>query len=182
MRLLYFLVIILIGFTSLPVFALDLSSYQLTELQKNLLLTWEKENRFDEAKLLHFAQDFHNYNTRPQVYIPPHTSKDLQAVTEWAEGRAFAFFARYTPYIFNAEQYEDDCPYLSLFNFGVATEKAYLNRDVLEISLRTFATLSNLLHQSPEKFPEIYLKMVKAKGFGSYILENVEVSDASFSQ
>ncbi len=181
MRLLHFYLVVVIGFSSISVFAVDLSVFQLTELQKKLILSWEEEDRFDEPTLLKFAKNFHDYNTRPPVYIPPHNPEELQQVIEWADGRAFAFFAKFTIYKFDSERYENDCPNLALFNFGLATATTYLKRDVFETSFHTLNLLAYLRNQSPEKFSQVYFELAKQKGFDSYLSTTAPVASIASS-
>jgi hypothetical protein len=145
-------------------------SYQLTPTQVQLLLRWEKEQKFDHVKLLSFAESYEKYNLKPKPYVPPHTHQELIEVSEWAAGNAFSFFAKYAGYSFDSEAYKADCPSWILFNFGYSTGTEYFRVDVLLIYLNTFSSLQMMYAHHPETFAQKFLELAQVRGFDQYLV------------
>lgn len=79
--------ILLIGFvfTSLAYGQIDLSPYELTQEQEELIRRLEARGL--DPELLHrYAQAIVRERNRPPVYVPAHTLADLNAVILWAQG------------------------------------------------------------------------------------------------
>lgn len=117
-------------------------------------------------------------------YVPPHTFQDLQEVKAWATGGAFYFYAKQAGYSFNKKAYNEDNPYLALFNFGRATGTTCLEIDVLNgyISMSwAFQSLTIKMNDpdvTMEKtFQEIYTEQALALGMDVYLTKLPEASD-----
>jgi hypothetical protein len=174
-----FLTVLFFTFTfCIKLWAIDLTAYNLTEKQINLLKQWHQEKRFDEESLHKFAAAFQRHNNKKKPYVPAHTFWELTAVMEWAEGRAFAAFAPKAQFIFDYETYENSCPNLEILNFGTATGTAHFQLDVLTLAIKTFESLSIMYRHHPETFSADYFKLAKSRGFDIYLRE-AEVQSAS---
>lgn len=144
-------------------------SYQLTDLQAQLLIRWENENKFDHEKLVSFAKAYEKHNLKPKPYVPEHTFAELQDVSRWAAGAAFSVFAEFAGYSFNNARYQEACPNKLLFNFGYATGTEYFRVDVLEQYISTFNSLQITYSMHPDTFPQKFIELARARGFDSYL-------------
>lgn len=167
--LLTFLSIVLFQTAGFSTEAHWLDSFTLTELQIEMLKKWDEENRFDREKLIKFAKAYEKHNLKPKKYIPPHTFSELSEVMEWAEGGAFSVFAPYAGFAFDHDAYRADCPNWTLFTFGRATAKEYLQLDVLQLALQTTGSLQMTYAHHPEEFEAHFLKQAQQKGFDIYL-------------
>lgn len=154
--------------TALP----DFKDYQLTEDQIELLKRLESRG-FTEEQLIGAAGAFMKAN-QPQdrTYIPPHTKADLEAVTVWAEGRAFGIFAQRAGFHFDWVAYEMDCPHPSLFNFGQNTGLEFLDQDVTSLFLNMDYGLRIAWVKSQgqqEIFRAMYLDLLEGTPFFKYL-------------
>lgn len=146
-----------------------MADFDLTEQQIQILESWVAQGKFGDDFILRSAQIFENYNNRPQVYIPEHTSQDIVAVTNWAAGSAYAAFAVKAGYNFDRETFEQDCPHRALYNFGYATERLYLKQDVLQKFFSTFNILAWLYRSTPDTFAQDYWERARSDGFEKYL-------------
>ena len=155
------------------------SAYELTDTQVQLLLRWEREQKFDHEKLVSFAVSFEKHNQKPKPYVPEHTYWELVEVAEWAEGAAFASFAEFAGYSFDNDAYQSACPNKVLFNFGYATGKAYFQIDVLVQFMSRFDALQMMWSRFPETFPQKFREQAQARGFAIYLtpLNTIETAD-----
>ena len=156
------------------------NAYQLTPTQTQLILRWEREQKFEHAKLVSFAMSFEKHNLKPKPYVPEHTYWELVEVASWASGAAFATFAEFAGYSFDNTAYNAACPNQLLFNFGYATGKQYFQIDVLEQYIRTFNALQISYSQHPETFAEKFLELAKARGFDTYLSGNIETAQNNY--
>jgi len=151
-----------------------LDSYQLTPLQSEMLLKWEKEQKFEHEKLVRFAENFQKHNLKKKPYVPEHTTAQLEEIARWADGNAFSVFAKFAGYDFDAAAYMDDCPNRMLFNFGYATGTEYFRVDVLARYMQTFDGLQIMYSRHPETFREKFFELAKARGFDIYLSDKIE--------
>lgn len=149
-------------------FALDYSEFNLTEQQLNLLDRLEQRG-FTEEQLLNAAATFERQNNRRPTYIPAHTRADLEAVSHWAQGGAFASFADFAGVEFSTDAYKADCPNWELFNFGRATGAEHLRFDILAQTYSLAGSLQMMYAHHPETFSEEYLKLARERGFLKYL-------------
>ena len=152
-----------------------ISNYKLTEQQVGLLNRWAHEEKFNQAELEKIAASFEKYNLKPKPYVPPHTYQQLLDVARWAEGGAFAVFAKYAGYTFDNSTYTDACfknktfNCGEIFNFGYATGTEFFRLDVLDGYFRVFNNLHFMYSRFPETFSEKYLELARARGFNIYL-------------
>ena len=111
---------------------------------------------------------------------PPHTREDLDAVSRWAVGAAYANYAKRVGFVFNNETYMNDNPHKDLFIFGFGSTHC-LEIDIINQCLSVMSALSNLYIEhlgsetEPDKaFSEVFLKMAEDSGMSKYLspLEN----------
>ncbi len=153
-----------------------LDQYELTSVQRETLSRWTIEEKFPNSFLHKTALAFQNWNQKQEVYIPEHTSQDIQDVIVWAEGLAFATYAARAGYTFDQAAYEQDCPNLAIYNFGYATETMYLNEDVLQKAISTTTFLIFAAADSSANFSQIYFEKAEEAGFSKYLTPNQIVS------
>lgn len=146
----------------------DFSKYTLTAKQIELIERLEKRG-FSDAELSKLAQSFERSNTRPAVYVPKHTPADLEAVSAWAEGGAFASFAVDANIKFDRAAYFRDCPNWALFNFGRANATEHLGVDVLWKFTNTLVNLNSALVKRRASFRQEYLEYIRPTEFAKYV-------------
>ena len=152
---------------------IDLSQYDLTELQIELMHRFEKKGWSDE-KLHKVAGAFHRSNNtqRHEVYIPPHTPEMLDDIVKWAAGGAFAAMIQYTSYSFKTEEYKEDCPSWAVFNFGRATGNQHLKVFVTSRAESYMHVLQNYLIKDRDNFEEHFIRLAKDSGMDIYLEKN----------
>jgi hypothetical protein len=150
--------------------ALDYSSYDLTELQLDLLKRFEDKG-FSEEKLYRFASIFERSNHKIDVpeYIPPHTKQELYDTEMWAAGGAFFSFAESVGVIFDKDQYIKDCPNWAIFGFLKATAREHIDYDIMKTYTNTMFELDHAKRKDPEVFRSKYLKLAEKRGFLKYM-------------
>ena len=111
-----------------------------------------------------------------ESYVPPHTLEDLQDVSVWATGGAFYFYAEEAGYCFDRVAYNNDNPYLALFNFGRATGTSCLNIDVLRGYTSMAWVFQNLINKMNDpdaalerSFQEVYDDQAVKQGMDVYL-------------
>lgn len=145
-----------------------LDNYDLTEQQREVILRLQ-ERGMDHETLHRFAQALERHNQAQDVYIPPHTPAELQAVVDWAAGGAFAAFASNAQIEFDGARYWEDCPNKALFNFGRATAREYLSQDVLTKAINVSTMLTHSYARDPENFPTFYREQIAKTPFAQYV-------------
>lgn len=148
--------------------ALDYSAFNLTQSQLELLDKLEARG-FSEEQLLKAAATFERENNRRPTYVPPHTFAQLEEISRWAMGGAFASFAEFAGVEFLADPYKADCPSWEIFNFGRATGSQYFAIDILGRTYSLVGSFQMMYSHSPETFREKYLKVAKEQGFLQYL-------------
>jgi hypothetical protein len=123
-----------------------------------------------EATIVDYIEKLIASRQRPPMYIPPHTTADLNALTVWAVGGAFASFASNAGVEFDRVAYLADCPNRALFNFALATGQTYLNQDVTIAYVNMVYRLTRDLSRSPATFHDRYLETIKETPFAKYVI------------
>lgn len=159
---------------SLSLFAeIDISSYELTSSQIEILRNLEAKNKFTDEWLLNFAKAMHNSNiqreARANMYIPPYTPQELDDTILWARGGAFAAYAQFAGMTFDGVAYRDDCPNVGLFRFGKATGTEFIKIDVLKDAMNQSFYFQQTFANDKENFKEKYLEQAQYWGFLKYL-------------
>lgn len=101
--------------------------------------------------------------------IPPYLPGDIEAVTRWGVGGAFASFARDAKVNFDRDAYLADCPNLPLFGFGKATATQYLHADVLQDFVNYVFILNRHLGDQSRPFRDAYMDEIRQTEFAKYV-------------
>lgn len=149
--------------------AIDLSAYDLTPKQRELILRLEARG-ISEKTLLDFAAALVREKHAVKAYIPDHTLNDLFALTNWAVGGAYFYFAKNAGVQFDRAAYLKDCPHPRLFAYARITGSSGLRLDVMTQYNNTEYMLSDAFQKDPDHFQETYLNFIVDTSFARYIL------------
>ena len=150
---------------------MKISHYELNEEQIKILRMMESKGK-DEVFLKKFANAMSNRNKRKKEYVPPHTRAVLEAVADWAQGGAFAYYAEQAGYKFLFEKYDSDCPDKAVFGFGYATAKKYFVIDVIGKASKLISSMGIANGRLSEKeFAVKYWQRAVSLGFDKYLVQ-----------
>lgn len=147
----------------------DLSRYELTPADVRSMEYLIGTGEYSLEWLDRFAKSYEKAIREGRPWVPPHTFDELDAVVKWAEGAAFSVYAARAGYSFNAEAYRQDCPYRILFNYGYATGRSRLGRDVISSAIQTMTTLNIEFQRGDTDFAEYFYALALKRGFGKYL-------------
>ncbi len=135
--------------------------------------------------LLLSQNSFSGYENKCPGYAPDHSWEDLNAVTAWAAGKAFARYAEKAGFDFDMEAYMADTPHWALFNFGRATGTSCLTVDVLSLFMNLDYGLAvyyskTFVDGAPPKlvdatFKKEFVRLAEMYGFDIYLTPQGEL-------
>ena len=177
MRLIFTVIILL--FTNFCLAEVDLSPYDLTPEQIEIIRKLEAKGTVSEETLikLAIASQKHNEKKKEKEYVPEHTLEQLEQVKQWAVGGVFQSYANSMGLNFDGEAYlksypvyKNGEPFMAILNFGLATGTEYFQIDIMILSINIRNDLDRASYNmSDDNFFEYYIEQSKKYEMDKFI-------------
>ncbi len=170
----------LLIFTSYQVGAeICVPCYNLTEKQIKIIGDLYDSGRLDDEIILKLIQASLKRNERIAIeeFIPQATTSELEALSHWLIGDAFAQFSDRLGYVFDSEKYLSHYPIkfengendFSVVNYARVNGRLSYSIDIFNASLSLITSFQRKFDQDKDEFLTHYLEQAVELGFNQYL-------------